>query len=758
MENQLVQMGRRIREARTTLDISPTEMAELHNISVEEYLKHESGELDSSFTFLLRCAERFNVDISAFVTGESPKLSGYTLVRSGEGTPIKRRAGFEYLHQAARMKNRSAEPFVVRAPFTDDTSPIHLSSHAGQEFDYILEGQLKCQFEDKIEILGPGDSVYYDSGRLHGMVATGGKECVFLAVVIKSALVGEHEYVHEPMHKHGFRRDGLLYQQFMTEEFDKTGLLSKVSYHYPENYNFAFDVLDVLAAKNPDKLAMKWVSKHHEVRDFTFGDISRESKRAANYFASLGIGRGDRVMLVLKRHHQFWYILNALHRLGAVAVPASNQLMQHDFEYRFTAGNIKALICSGDEEIAHHAELAMPAAPCLAIKIMVNGDRPGWLNFDREYPAFPAEFERPAELRADDPSIMFFSSGTTGYPKMVIHSNTYSLGHIITARWWQNVDPDGLHFTISDTGWGKALWGKIYGQWLSEGAIFTYDFDRFDPADILPMFKRFNITTFCAPPTMYRFFIKEDLSKYDFSSLKYATTAGEALNAEVYQQFLRATGLKIMEGFGQTESTMLIGNLVGSTPKPGSMGKASPEYKVELVDQDDRPVAAGEIGEIAVKARPDEVVGLFRCYNCTDQSNAEAWRNGYYHTGDTAWCDEDGYFYYHGRTDDVIKSSGYRIGPFEIESILMELPYVLECAVTGAPDPVRGQVVKATVVLTRGTVGTDELKKEIQNYVKTNTAPYKYPRLVEFVEALPKTTNGKIRRAALRESDAGKDS
>jgi len=295
------------------------------------------------------------------------------------------------------------------------------------------------------------------------------------------------------------------------------------------------------------------------------------------------------------------------------------------------------------------------------------------------------------------------------------------------------------------------------GQWLSECAIFTYDFDRFDPSDILPMFKRFNITTFCAPPTMYRFFIKEDLGKYDFSSLKYATTAGEALNAEVYQQFLKATGLKVMEGFGQTESTMLIGNLVGSTPKPGSMGKASPEYEVVLVDQNDRPVSAGEVGEIAVKARPDEVVGLFRCYHHADDTNCEAWRNGYYHTGDTAWQDEDGYFYYHGRTDDVIKSSGYRIGPFEIESILMELPFVLECATTGTPDPVRGQVVKATVVLTRGTAGTDELKREIQEYVKSNTAPYKYPRIVEFVAALPKTTNGKIRRAVLRGGDSGKE-
>ena len=348
---------------------------------------------------------------------------------------------------------------------------------------------------------------------------------------------------------------------------------------------------------------------------------------------------------------------------------------------------------------------------------------------------------------------MFFSSGTTGYPKVVSHSGSYPIGHIVTARWWQNVNPDGLHLTISDTGWGKALWGKIYGQWLCEAAVFVYDFDKFDGADILQLFSKYHITTFCAPPTMYRFFIREDLSKYDLSSLEYCAIAGEALNPEVYQQFFKATGVKLMEGFGQTESTLLIANLIGMEPKPGSMGKPSPQFNVDLLDSEGKSVKTGEVGEIVVRAEQGKVCGLFQGYILDEEKNAEAWHDGIYHTGDTAWRDEDGYFWYVGRVDDLIKSSGYRIGPFEIESVLMELPYILECAVVGVPDPTRGQVVKASIVLTKGTEGTEELKKEIQNYVKEHTAPYKYPRIIEFLDAMPKTISGKIRRTELRQKD-----
>ena len=757
MENQLQQMGRRIREARTVLDISVAEMAALHHLSEEEYLKHETGDVDSSFTFIYRCADRFGLDISALVTGESPHLSFYTVTRRDKGTPIRRRAGFEYLHKAARLKNRHAEPFLVKAPAEDENAPIHLSTHAGQEFDYVLRGTLKCKFEDKEEILHAGDSVYYDSGHPHGMIAIGGEDCEFLAIVVKS--MGDEPVEWEEADTTKARvtpvaaveQEERLYQKFMKETLDENGMLRDVRFEIPENFNFAYDVIDALAEKDPEKRAMRWISEKQEVRDFTFTDISRLSQKAANYFTALGIRKGDRVMLVLKRHYQFWIALPALHRIGAIAVPATSQLLKKDFVYRFNSAGIKCVVCTPEDDVPENVEAALAESPELELKIIVNGDREGWRSFDRDIELYSDVYKRDPEHKVTDPMLLYFSSGTSGYPKMVLHDYSYPIGHIMTARWWHNTKPDGLHFTISDTGWGKAVWGKLYGQWFNESATLVYDFRRFQPADILPLFKKHNVTTFCAPPTMYRFFIKEDLKKYDFSTLTYATTAGEALNPEVFQQFRDTTGLSIMEGFGQTETTLLLGNFIGMTPRPGSMGKPSPQFKIDLMDAEGKSVPTGEVGEIVIKAEPYEIPGLFQGYYRDAEKTAESWHDGYYHTGDTAWRDEDGYYWYVGRTDDVIKSSGYRIGPFEIESVMMELPYVLECAVTGAPDPVRGQVVKATIVLTKGTEGTEDLKKEIQEYVKTHTAPYKYPRIVDFVTELPKTISGKIRRAAIRE-------
>ncbi|MBR0458392.1 MAG: AMP-binding protein, partial [Victivallales bacterium] len=412
---------------------------------------------------------------------------------------------------------------------------------------------------------------------------------------------------------------------------------------------------------------------------------------------------------------------------------------------------ITAVSYVSDDGIPEHIAKAQVKCPNVKLRIVVGNAGPGEHDFDREVAKFGDEFPRPADLRATDPAIMFFSSGTTGYPKMVEHAHTYSLAHIMTARWWHHVRPGGLHLTISDTGWGKALWGKIYGQWLCESAVLVYDFDRFDAADLLPLIRESNVTTFCAPPTMYRFFIREDLSKYDLSCIKSAATAGEALNPEVFNIFKKATGLDIMEGFGQTETTLVIGNLIGMTPKPGSMGKAVPPYDIVLINPDGEEAKTGEVGEICIRAEKYELPGLVLEYYQLPEQTAERWHDGLFHTGDTAWKDEDGYFWYVGRVDDLIKSSGYRIGPFEVESVMMELPYVLECAVVGAPDPVRGQIVKAYIVLTQGKVGDEALCKEIQNYVKQNTAPYKYPRKIEFIDAMPKTTNGKIRRDALRE-------
>ncbi|MBE6377569.1 MAG: cupin domain-containing protein [Lentisphaerae bacterium] len=748
---QLKLTGKRISEARKALGISIREMAILHNISEQEYLQHENGEADTSFSFLLKTAERFGMDLNALITGESPRLSFYTLTRKISGQRVERSPDFEYFHQAAQMKNRMAEPFVVRAPYMGENAPVHLSTHAGQEFDYVLSGKLKVQLEDKVEILEAGDSVYYDSRHPHGMVAVGGEECTFLAVVMKSTDSKLPEKVHREIVETPSDQGDLIYHRFMEETIDEDGLLKAVKFNIPENFNFAYDVLDELAVKHPAGRAMRYVSADRSVvRDFTYREISELSQQAANYFTSLGIKKGDRVLLILKRHYQYWYVVNALHRIGAVAIPAPNQLLAKDVEYRLQSADVRMVVTTSEKAVVDAVNEACKNAPTVEFKLSVNGEVSGWHNFDVELERFSKVFPRPADLKVSDPMLMFFSSGTSGYPKMVLHDHAYPLGHILTARWWLNVQPGELHFTISDTGWGKSSWGKHYGQWLCEAQVFVFDFDRFHADEILPMFKQHNISTFCAPPTMYRFFIKEDLSKYDFSTLKYAATAGEALNPEVFHQFYSVTGLKIMEAFGQTETTMSLGNLVGTVPQPGSMGRPSPQYPVVLLDADGNPVAAGETGEICIKAEKGEIPGLFCGYNNDPERTAEAWHDGYYHTGDVAWCDESGCFWYVGRSDDVIKTSGYRIGPFEVESVIMELPYVLECAVTGAPDPVRGQVIKAWIMLTKDTVPSDELKKEIQDYVKAHTAPYKYPRLIEFVDSLPKTSSGKIRRTELR--------
>ena len=453
---------------------------------------------------------------------------------------------------------------------------------------------------------------------------------------------------------------------------------------------------------------------------------------------------------MLKRHYQFWPAMVALHKLGAVAIPATNQLKVHDFVYRYNAAGVSAILCTADGDTADLAETAAAECPQVTTKILVGGSKEGWHDLDAEYSLFTRHLERPADAGCgDDIALMFFTSGTTGNPKMAAHKHTYALGHYVTAKYWHCCERNGLHLTISDTGWGKSLWGKLYGQWLCEGAVFVYDFDRFDENDILPMFAKYNITTFCAPPTMLRMLIRGDLSKYDLSSIHHMTTAGEALNPEVFKKFKEATGLEIMEGFGQTETTLTIANLAGTTPKLGSMGKASPQYDIDIVDPDGNSVAPGEVGEIVIHTNKNVPCGLYKEYYLDEEKTNEAWYDGMYHTGDTAWRDEDGYIFYVSRIDDVIKSSGYRIGPFEIESVIMELPYVVECGVSAVPDPVRGQVVKASIVLTKGTEGTEELKKEIQKYVKENTAPYKYPRVVVFRDSLPKTISGKIQRNKL---------
>ncbi|MBE6884899.1 MAG: acetyl-CoA synthetase [Ruminococcaceae bacterium] len=546
-----------------------------------------------------------------------------------------------------------------------------------------------------------------------------------------------------------------LYQKFCKVSFDENGVLNKFEPVCPDNFNFSYDVVDEMARIAPEQRAMIWCNDKGEEHIYSFKDMSEYSSKTANYFSDLGIGKGDTVLVILKRHYQFWFTILALHKLGAVIVPATNLLTEKDIVYRCDMAQIKAVVCSGEDAVANHVETAEPKLKAPIIKISAMGSRDGWDDFDAGVEAASAEFAR-RENSKDDDMLLYFSSGTTGYPKMVMHSYTYPIGHIITGSFWHDVKDTDIHLTVAETGWGKAVWGKLYGQWLAGATVFVYDFDKFTPKDLLEKIEKYHITTFCAPPTIYRFFIKEGMEGYDLSSLRYATTAGEALNPEVYNRFFEYTGLRLMEGFGQTETTLALFNAPGTTPKPGSMGKPSPLYDVRLVDEDYNPVAPGQVGEITIYPNNTGNVGLFKRYHLNPESTEAAWAGGIYHTGDTAWMDEDGYYWYVGRTDDVIKASGYRIGPFEIESVLMEHPAVLECAVTGAPDPVRGQVVKATIVLMKGYEGSDELVKELQNYVKKQTAPYKYPRIVEFVNELPKTISGKIRRVEIRNQDKSK--
>ena len=751
VNTQLMEVAFRIREMRAICGFSEEEMARRTDTTIMEYSAYEAGRADLPFTFIHKCALAFGIGITDLLEGHSAHLSSYTVTRRGEGQQTAKEPGIEISNLAPFFRNKLAEPYYVTYDYDESQQhmPIHLTTHSGQEFDIVLSGQLKVQVGEHTEILEEGDSILYNSSTPHGMIAVGGRKCVFCAVVVSGEKTDE-KAVRQSIVRARTSEDYVC-KSFIQAEEDENGGLRSISFPNAERFNFAFDCVDAIAAKYPQKLAMLHLDKHKTERRFTFEDMSRASSRAANYFKALGIRKGDRVMLVLKRHYQFWFAILGLHKLGAVAIPATNQLQEHDFSYRFNAAEVSAILCTADGDTARQVDIAQKDSPSLRLKILVGGQREGWHDFDEEYAMYRSKFERTADAPAgDDPMLMFFTSGTTGYPKIAAQCYKYALGHYVTAKYWHCVHADGLHFTISETGWGKALWGKLYGQWLCEGAVFTYDFDRFDASDILPMFAKYNITTFCAPPTMYRMFIKDDLSRYDLSSIQHATTAGEALNPEVFRQFEAQTGLQIYEGFGQTETTLCIGNLIGNKQKIGSMGKPIPSYDLVLVDADGQPAAPGENGEICIRAEEGKApCGLFSGYFRDEEQTKGVWHDGLYHTRDVAWQDEDGYLWYVGRADDVIKSSGYRIGPFEIESVIMELPYVLECGVSAAPDEVRGQVVKASIVLVPGTRGTEELKKEIQNYVKQHTAPYKYPRIVEFREELPKTISGKIMRNKL---------
>jgi len=560
-----------------------------------------------------------------------------------------------------------------------------------------------------------------------------------------------------------------IYEKFTGRNRDSFSsyedLIRNYRVNHAENFNFAYDVLDVLGVEKPDKLAMLWLSDSLEEKRITFSEMMKYSNKTANYFKSLGIKKGDFVLLTLKRSYLFWYCMMALHKIGAIAVQATHLLTKKDYIYRCNSAGIKMAVITGDNECTDHFDEGLPEYETIELKAVTKGKaeviKNGWLNFEAGIEAASDVWQRPTgaeDIKATDTMIVSFSSGTTGYPKMIAHDFTYPLGHLLTGVFWHRVVDGGIHFTISDTGWLKSLWGKMYGQWLGETTIFTYDFEKFNAANILKVIEKYKITTMCVPPTMYRFLLNENIENYDLSSLSHCTTAGEAMPADVFNQWQKITGLELYEGFGQTETTICCGTLYPYTkPVAGSMGMPVPNYDVVLTDEEMNECVPGVTGEMCIRAQIDNrPTGLFRGYYKNDEENAQKWAKGCYHLGDTAYRDERGYLWYVGRNDDIIKSSGYRIGPFEVESTLLEHPAVLETAVTGVPDPIRGFNVKATIVLRKDFTSSDELVKELQDFVKKNTAPYKYPRIIEFVSELPKTISGKIRRTEIRQRDAEK--
>lgn len=545
----------------------------------------------------------------------------------------------------------------------------------------------------------------------------------------------------------------LTQTHFSSEEDYRRNLHFKI----PENFNFAYDVMDVWAEEQPDKTAMIWTDDEDHERIFTYKEMKLLSDRTAAYFASLGIGHGDMVMLILKRRYEWWLAMLALHKLGSVAIPATHMLTKHDIIYRNNRAGVKAIVCVGEEYVLTQVSEAMPESPTVETLISVGPEVPaGFHDWHAEWEDVPA-FVRPEHVNSNgDTMLMYFTSGTSGEPKMVAHDFLYALGHLVTGAFWHNLSEDSIHLTVADTGWGKAVWGKFYGQWFAGAAVFVFDHEKFTADKLLRKIEQYHITSFCAPPTVYRFMIREDFSKYDLSSLRYCCTAGEALNPAVYNRFYELTGIKMKEGFGQTETTMTLGTMPWTEPKPGSMGLPNPQYDIDLLRPDGTPCEDGEKGQIVVRVGKDKPIGLFKGYYRDEELTRRVWHDGIYYTGDMAWRDEDGYYWFVGRIDDVIKSSGYRIGPFEVESALMTHPAVVECAITGVPDDIRGMVVKATIVLGKEwkDKAGDDLVKELQNHVKHETAPYKYPRIIEFVDELPKTISGKIRRVEIRERDS----
>lgn len=539
-----------------------------------------------------------------------------------------------------------------------------------------------------------------------------------------------------------------IYKQYCNEIVDENGRLKKITLDYPDNFNFGYDVVDKIANETPDKRALVWCNVEGEEHFFSFADIKTYSNQMANVFRNAGIGHGDRVMLILKRHYEYWFAAVALHKLGAIMIPATHMLTVSDFVYRIKSSKVKAIVCTTQNEVPDKITAALKEADMTAKLWCVQKDAEGFENLTKTMKAASAEFEREPTF-ATDPMMLYFTSGTTGYPKGVIHEHSYPLAHIVTAKYWQQAEDNGLHFTVAETGWAKASWGKMYGQWLVGSAVMVYDFDNFEPKQLCAVINRYGVTSFCAPPTVYRYLVRKGIP--DMPTLKHATTAGEMLAPEVFRKFTERTGLPLCEGYGQTETTLLMANLKGHEAVEGSMGTPSPFYNIELRGKNGLPVRVGEIGEVViVPEKEGKQPGVFTAYLDNEEQYRYVWRDGVYHTGDAAYMDENGRYWFHGRFDDIIKTGGFRVGPYEVENVLMEHPAVVECSVIGVPDSLRGQAIKAVIVLGAGYEPSQELELEIKNFCNQKLAEYKWIRLIEFANEMPKTISGKIQKTVLR--------
>ncbi len=751
-EVQSAEVIKRIRSIRKYHNYSYDYMAKALDITPQEYQAYENCEKEAPYAFLYTCAQIFSMDVNELIEGSAPDQNISTITRSGEGLITKNVQGTVVRNLASRFRNRLAEPLLVTAAYfpQNDDAPIPLVRHTGQEYDYVLEGHLKVQVGDQIEVLGPGDTIYFDSTLPHGLVAVEGADCKYLATMITpddEALPSSHAASDED---DADQEEFHPWMDFIIPRVSETGEPEAISYRNHKHFNFAFDIVDALADTYPNKTALIHIDSEMHERRYTFKDMKKMSGRAANYLTSIGISKGDRVLLTVKRSWQFWIIMTALMKIGAVIVPSTHFASPKDLAYRFHNARITAVICVNEGRITKNIEAAAIRYGRNLIKVSVNGSIKGWHDFDREYDKMSARFLRSMDTpQGTDPMIMFMQSYSYGMAKPVVFDYTYPLASFFSARYWNRLEPDDVSLSLSDTAWDKAYWSKLFGPWLCESTVLAYDFKTFRPKDLFKLITDYKISCFTAPASMYRALLNEDLSILRDSSLKTVCTVGDNLEPEIFNRFREMTGLSIMAGFSQTETSLLIGTYAGVEPRAGSIGRANPSYEIHLLDSEYKEVDTDEPGEICVSLRNGTPIGLMKEVYYDPERTAELTKGGYLHTGTLAWKDEEGYFWNIGRIDDVIECFGYRIGPEEVESTILELPYVVECGVSSVPDDVCSQIVKASVVLTPDKEPTEDLKTAIQDYVKENTASYRYPRIVEFRTELPKDADGVVIRSKL---------